>query len=296
MWRLTFALLAIALVALMAPVAMQAQSEGTQWESNPCLARIPVDSMRRVPVYLAAEANDSATRALLPNVSVLTQTVALRARALLGMQSDVLPRGEPTITWRNAPTGAAMIAYRDDRLAWTASDSEGGPAFALLDRALLAVRSEGGPWFIWPDSTVDSLVFELNLRVPTVDRQHRAYFAAPVRNGVPVFSILEPWEDQVHVIRQPRPRYPVVLDDRRVEAVVVVEFVVDTTGHVDVGTIKDRWPADRPRLRGELGAYYRTFLRTVSSALEDARFEPARIGGCPVRQRARMPFVFKLGR
>lgn len=113
--------------------------------------------MHRVPVYLAVEANDSVTRALLPNVSVFTQTVALRVRALLGQQSNELPQGEPAITWQDASSGATITAYRNARLAWAAADSEWSPAYALLDRALQSMRGKAArgfsgptaPWIRW---------------------------------------------------------------------------------------------------------------------------------------------------
>jgi hypothetical protein len=61
-------------------------------------------------------------------------------------------------------------------------------------------------------------------------------------------------------------------------------------------TVRDLWPADRPRLTGELGRHYRGFLAAATRAMKDARFEPARLGGCPVPQLVAVPFAFKLNR
>jgi hypothetical protein len=158
------------------------------------------------------------------------------------------------------------------------------------------VRRDGGPWFLWPDSTLDSLVFDLKLRVPLVDHEGPAVFVVPVRNGVPVFTVLRPWGESAHVIRPPHVWYPQGLDRSGVEGSLVVQFVVDTNGRADPATVRDLWPSDRPRLTGELGAYYDRFLGTVKSALEDARFQPANVGGCPIRQIVKMPFTFHVRR
>jgi hypothetical protein len=72
-----------------------------------------------------------------------------------------------------------------------------------------------------------------------------------------------------------------------------MQFVVDSSGRVDPATLRDLWPADRPRLTGELGGHYRAFLSAVRDGLADARYVPARVGGCATRQLVQQPFEFR---
>lgn len=280
--------------SLALPAVLHAQS-GRSWpESAACLAAIPAESMQRVTVYLAADASDSAARPLLNNVSVLTQAVAVRVRALLGAQPEQLPRGEPTLTWRDADASVEVTAYRDGRLRWRpVPDSERTPTSILIERALTDVHATGGAWFVWPDSTIDSLVFRFVARAPIVDHEHTVR-VPPMQGGMPLFSVAEPWEESTRAKHLPHVPYPPSLESARVEGVVILRFIVDTTGRVDTATISDVWPSNRPRLTGDDAQYYDTFVKAVRTTLVKARFEPARIGGCPVRQLVQMPFGFRL--
>ena len=49
------------------------------------------------------------------------------------------------------------------------------------------------------------------------------------------------------------------------------------------------------RLTGERARRYKAFFDAGAKALESFRYEPARIGGCPVRQRQAQRFEFKFG-
>ncbi|MGI8510016.1 MAG: TonB family protein [Gemmatimonadaceae bacterium] len=76
------------------------------------------------------------------------------------------------------------------------------------------------------------------------------------------------------------PVYPESLYRARVPGRVVVEFVVDTTGHAETETI------------GVVSATDPLFTEAVRRALADARFKPARVAGHPVPQIVRQPFTF----
>ncbi|HEY5219623.1 MAG TPA: TonB family protein, partial [Gemmatimonadaceae bacterium] len=77
------------------------------------------------------------------------------------------------------------------------------------------------------------------------------------------------------------PTYPDSLFHARVPGRVVVRFVVDTTGKVELQTV-DVVSATRP-----------AFADAVRQALRTAAFSPATLGGIPVRQLVTMPFDFK---
>jgi TonB family protein len=78
------------------------------------------------------------------------------------------------------------------------------------------------------------------------------------------------------------PVYPPELEARRVEGLVVAAYVVDTIGRVDTTTIR------------VLGSDHPRFTESVRTALEEARFRPAKRGGHTVRQLVQQRFRFKL--
>ena len=80
------------------------------------------------------------------------------------------------------------------------------------------------------------------------------------------------------------PRYPDMLRSANVEGEVLVQFVVDTTGRVENGSIKI------------LKSSHDLFTNSVRSALGNMRFYPAEIGGRKVKQLVQQPFNFTLTR
>jgi periplasmic protein TonB len=80
------------------------------------------------------------------------------------------------------------------------------------------------------------------------------------------------------------PRYPDMLRSANVEGEVLVQFVVDTTGRVEKGSIKI------------LKSSHELFTNSVQSALNGMRFYPAEIGGRKVKQLVQQPFNFALTR
>lgn len=82
----------------------------------------------------------------------------------------------------------------------------------------------------------------------------------------------------------PGPRYPDMLRTANVEGEVLVQFVVDTTGRVEMGTFK------------VLKSSHDLFTNSVRQALGTMRFYPAEIGGRRVKQLVQQPFNFTLTR
>lgn len=135
--------------------------------------------------------------------------------------------------------------------------------------------------YLWPEVSRDRVVQPMEARF-----------------AVPVFSLPMPWTEPLRLRRQPSIRFPQFppespLRANRAEGTVILEFVVDSTGRVQAHTIEEQWPADRPRLTGDLAAHYEAFLDAARRGVARARFHPALIGGCPVQQLAQMPFVFR---
>jgi TonB family protein len=82
----------------------------------------------------------------------------------------------------------------------------------------------------------------------------------------------------------PIPRYPPSLLHQRIEANLLVTFVVDSTGRVD-----------RKSIAFKTGAH-ELFVAAVRRALDRARYHPAEIGGRPVSQLAQQYFKFAVVR
>ena len=80
----------------------------------------------------------------------------------------------------------------------------------------------------------------------------------------------------------PTPRYPETLRDAGIEAEVVVEFVVDTMGRADLGSMR------------VVSTSADGFVVSIRDALAATRYHPALVGGRRVRQLVRQGFVFSL--
>jgi len=79
-----------------------------------------------------------------------------------------------------------------------------------------------------------------------------------------------------------RPRYPAVLEEARVSGAVIVQFVVDTSGRVDLSTVRI------------LEASNELFAASVRAVLPQWRFRPARAGGRTVKQLVQLPLLFRM--
>ncbi len=80
----------------------------------------------------------------------------------------------------------------------------------------------------------------------------------------------------------PTPRYPESLRGAGVEGDVTLEFVVDTSGRVERGSVRT------------ISSTAEAFVVSVSDALAATRYHPALVGGRHVRQLVRQQFVFSL--
>jgi TonB family protein len=78
------------------------------------------------------------------------------------------------------------------------------------------------------------------------------------------------------------PRYPDMLRSANIEGEVLAQFVVDTTGHVDMSSLK------------VLKTTHDLFTNSVKQSLPDIKFSPALVGGRKVKQLVQMTFPFSL--
>jgi hypothetical protein len=269
--------------------------------SAECFGRIPESELVRVPVHLEAEPRDSAGQALLPLVDALVELSAVHVRRSLNAGPGPLPDGEPRVTWRTLGNGLVVHVHRDGSL--TSSPRPAGsqaahtppPGTLLLEDALSAIRNSGEKIFVPEDSGADSLGFLIVWRVPTATAGGGLQ-PMPVRRAVPVFSLGVPREQPARALRGPRISYPERPRGSNAQGTVILSFVVDAGGRPEENTVNAYWPPDRPPLRGELGEYYRLFVSAARRGVRSMRFEPARLGGCPVRQLVHLPIDFMLTR
>jgi hypothetical protein len=273
---------------------------GAGAQANACTDAIPPSAMRRVLVSLSAEPLDSAARRSEQTVQLFAQSAAEQLRRLLGSSPQQVPDATTRLTWRQIDDGVRIVLrragtaeVRSRRPDGQAPDDAAG--FALVARAARFAVDSAGPYF-WDESVPgDSLAFDLGLVHPIVTPD--SAWMPPTRRILhPAFTLPVPTTSPVRPIALRPPQYPMSAQEGSAIGTVVMEFVVDSSGRVDPTSIRDQWPADRRRPDGALGQHYRAFVSAVRRALVDARFEPARMGGCPVRQLVQQPFQFDLRR
>jgi TonB family protein len=88
----------------------------------------------------------------------------------------------------------------------------------------------------------------------------------------------------MHIISQGKPRYPEVLRQSGIDGHVLVQFVVDTAGYVDMRSVKF------------INSSHDLFTQAVRNALPSFRFKPAEVNGQRTAALAEMPFEFEVKR
>jgi len=83
------------------------------------------------------------------------------------------------------------------------------------------------------------------------------------------------------VVHQPSPRYPSVLQQAGLEGRVLVEFIIDTAGHMETASLRV--------LESSNSGFDAAAGETVGRSLF-----PARVHGAPVRQRTVQSIVFRI--
>jgi protein TonB len=86
----------------------------------------------------------------------------------------------------------------------------------------------------------------------------------------------------MRTITSATPRYPESLRQAGLNGRVVIRFVVDTVGRIDMNSVQ------------VLESTHDLFTRSVRDALGGFRFKPAEVRGRHVRAMAEMPFEFQI--
>ena len=270
-----------------------------------CVQALPDSAFHRAAVFVHAEVVDSADARARPAVDLIAQEVSTHVRAALATASATADAAKRLTAVDSAfgrvyPEGrVSVVARRDGRVVWRSTTRRGADRrpIELVERGLAAAHAAGD--VLVADEVIrgDSLAFELAFVFARLARPGEPRDTLRVRNPAPVFTALVPQEKQAAA----RPgkinlRYPASLQAGGFEGRVVLEFVVDTTGHADRGTVRDANPAAAAALAPRLRGPYETFVRSARDAVVGAEFYPAEVGGCRVRQLVRLPLAWTLNR
>jgi hypothetical protein len=287
---------------LLGAAAVHASAQSAVPGRNGCLDSIPASIMKRVPVYATADLleGDVVSPGVLTSIDLFTQTAAEQARILLGAGVNQLPPGEPTITWRQLDHQLRVTAHRDGRLVsrvepreWPSDQSLGDSGIRHLGRSIDEAKRKGDA-FLWNDELArDSLTWFIRL-VPATLGEDGNPQPPSLRSGFPVFHVLAPPVVTPGVDRL-RTNFPMVRI-RGFAGTVRLQFVIDTAGRADPGSIRSVWPTNEPRLSGPPAFAYDSVVRVMRGAVKDARFEPARIGSCTINQLVQQSFTYRPAR
>jgi protein TonB len=106
--------------------------------------------------------------------------------------------------------------------------------------------------------------------------------SGPVDVKAQVFTEAE-LDDPVQPISQPTPRYPPVMQSAGIAGRVELEYIVDTTGHLEPPSLK------------VLKSSHQAFEEPAKEVIQKSVFKPARFRGRPVRQLVHQAVSFKPG-
>jgi len=267
-------------------------------QTNECLAKLGPGVFTRVPVLIDTKPEDAAAEALLPAADILTQILAESIRKRLGSETGPLPVGDSVVSWRELGGAVIVTALRDGTFTWRRDTTVyasfmGTKGLDILDRALKESR-DGGERVFWPDGAKgDSLSFRLSFQSPSV-RQGGKLEQLQVRVANPVFSLMMPWLTPAEMSKKPRIDYPIKSQTASYEGHVILDFVVDTVGHINPASVHEVLAPGVKRPTGDLGRYYTAFLAATTRGLPTGEFKPATVAGCPINQQVRQTFDFKL--
>ena len=264
------------------------------WSDDPCLVRLSErDLTRRDTVYLHAFILGTAGQLLLPQADLLAQVVAGQLLRDLGGRRDALPTGEPRILWINRARGNVLVmAHRDGRATWKElAEPPYSDTAALHELAVAVARAaDSGSLATWrPDAGPDSVEIRLAFDSKPDPRYDRG-----IGLGFPIFAQRAPAETRPRLLIHPPLHYPAWLRDRGVTGHVVLEVIIDQTGHAEPGSVHDVWPPGVPHLEATEQPEYDAFVQSARTVLVGASFSPGLLGSCPVRVRVRIPFNFQM--
>ncbi|MBX3133507.1 MAG: energy transducer TonB [Gemmatimonadaceae bacterium] len=210
-------------------------------------------------------------------VSVLAHAAVVVATAVGSVARGTEPSEMPPL-----PQGLTFLvppptspAPAQAQLRFDPASGDGGTAVAT-DESAFGARRAGSP------TETEASASGEDLEATSMDSE--AEIAAMNALLANAYQVLEVDSAAVRDPSSAAPVYPKELEERGIEGYVIVRFVVDSTGRVDLATILT--------IESTAGA----FDRAVREALPRMRFRPALVGDRPVRQLAEQMFKFEIPR
>lgn len=219
-------------------------------------------------------------------VSVLVHTILI-AGAAYGTSRPTVSAVRPTVE---------PITFTHVRPTTPPATPETTPPLQVTHDVVIALPPVEGSQVLVAPGTIPNVLPPVDLRAAVTDpadfsgRGRPGGFAdGDLRGILPAAGDSGTTYLDIQVERQARavagsvgPRYPETLRAGRIEGEVLAQFVVDIDGRADLTTFR---VLESPHSR---------FTDAVREAVRTMRFHPAEVGGAPVRQLVRMPFVFAL--
>jgi hypothetical protein len=260
-----------------------------------CVASIPRAQMALVPVYLHARLADYSPATLTFQGDLMSEDVSKEILRILKSRPGYMPLVDPKISPLSVPAELLVIERRDGSATRKAFSRFGDTtATTLLTKAFDAARRKNEAVLIWPDGyKADSVIVRLVLLPATRSADGRTLPPHSNRAQFGVFRMLQTF-DTFAMLKpgQAMPKYPLELKPHRVDGKVLLRFIVDRSGRVVPGSIRDVRPEQDPELADFLTPAHRTFANSLADVVLNWRFEPARIGPCRVKRFLQLPIAF----
>lgn len=259
-----------------------------------CQDTLQAVNLGRATIFQQALLADTAP-ALVAQVDLVAQRIAMAARTALGAAGDAVPAADSLGIWMFAGVNLpfVVVVRRDQPGSWhidTTSHSLSPKLSDFYEGVLRSIPLDS-LWMVWPDGyAADSVAFRLWLAAGpsngSIVATKHALFA--------VFSTKAIIEQPALVMEhQSGPHYPFDAEMHRVVGEVLLQFVVTADGRADMKTLKVLQPSEQRLRTSPFEHYYREFTNEAIGAVRHFRFYPARIGTCRVREQVRFPFSFE---
>lgn len=280
---LSFLILAQAAVATPCPPSTDSVRATAYAVVAPASAAAPVP-----PALLASVLTALADS--IPRPAAVPQAVVLPGVVVTALRSS-LPSSEPIPNPARGPrlllrAAVRLIIRRPGVLTDALETTPDATPYAHLLHETFARMARDSMFIPLPaDFKADSAVVDLRVQLqPDSSADSRA-----------VFELIEPSIATRNARTKSRQRPPYFPDiGRQVGgwADLAADFVVDTSGKVDLGSLDFSTIA----LPDTEESYAAAFARSIRDVLQSMRFYPALLGTCAVQQRVYMPFSFRSSR
>jgi len=195
----------------------------------------------------------------------LPLVLAAAAHAQTVVAGKIIDRDQKTAVW---PASVELLGQADSVVQAGGTARDGTFSFMVPSAGMYRVRiiAQRATKFVSePIKVADG---EYVAREFALDLSRRPY---------------QEYEVDAHVVPlmgSPQPRYPEDMRQQGISGCALAEFVVDSTGHAEIGTLRF------------LAFSRREFARAVADGLPRIRFAPAELRGQKVRQVVTQPFTF----